>query len=292
MIRRLYIPLLFAACWLAPGPSDLFARRDPVMLPDPYYPQKPVGELRLNYYYDRTGRWVKFSDWIPNRRHRWEPRYLEEFYQLYGLPPGYNVPEIKESIFFLFTALSARFRHPSQALCTIQTEDEHHRYRNLMFMHINALIMRMYLRLGSLYDKRVLRYHDLDVADDLEVSFRIARTYYTEARIYWEKAKSYADAVGDQKFEVNMPQLESEQFQIRKKKLNFDYDRIIDRHIDAVDKKLAVVTDFLDAEGRPRPVKVKMLEDIQKMYDKDFTPDPLEMPQLNQHWNEKEIFKD
>ncbi|MBI3395037.1 MAG: hypothetical protein HY042_04310, partial [Spirochaetia bacterium] len=139
-------------------------------LPDPYYPQKPTGELRLNYYYDRTGRWVKFSDWIPFKQRKWEPRYFEDFYRLYGLPPGYNAPQIKESMFYLYMSLGTRFRHPASALCKIKTEDEHHRYRNLMFMHTNLLIMRMYLRLGSMYDKRHLYYHDLDVADEMSVA--------------------------------------------------------------------------------------------------------------------------
>ena len=142
-------------------------------LPDPYYPQKPEGELRLNYYYDRTGRWVKFSDWIPFQQKKYSPRFFEDYYELYGLSQGYRVAQLKENIYFLFLAQSAPFRHPRNSLCKIETEEQFHKYRNLMFMQAHLMIMRMYLRLGSLFDKRHLYFHDLDFADDLEISFLI-----------------------------------------------------------------------------------------------------------------------
>ena len=106
-------------------------------LPDPYYPQKPEGELRLNYYYDRSGQWVKFSEWIPYQQKKFRYRFLEDYYRAFGLPIGYNVPEIKENIYFLHTGLGARFRHPRNALTEIKTEAEYHKYRLLMHMHIH-----------------------------------------------------------------------------------------------------------------------------------------------------------
>ncbi|MBI3396342.1 MAG: hypothetical protein HY042_10945, partial [Spirochaetia bacterium] len=128
------------------------------------------------------------------------------------------------------------------------------------------------------------------VADDLEVSFLIARTYYNEARQYWDEAKKYAEEADQHKFELDLPAIETERYQIRTGKLNFD--RIISLHVDRVESKLALTKEFLDEEGRPRPVKVKMLEDIEKMYDEKFPVDPLEKPQLNPHWNQKDLFPD
>ncbi len=257
-------------------------------LPNPFYPQVPQGELRLNYYYDRSGRWVKFSDWIPFRQRKYEPLHLEDFYQLYGLPMGYNTAEVKESIYFLVEALTHRFRHPGQALCRITTEAEHLKYRNLMFMHINLLIMRMYLRLGSLYDLRYLRYYNLDVADDLEVSFMVARTYYGQAVAYWNQAKQHALLAGEHRFMLDFPALESERFMIMRGKL--DFAPIIQGHIDHVEKNLASTQQLLDREGRPRPVKVEMQNDILRMYDQDFPSDPLGPPVLSPRSSETPLF--
>ena len=257
-------------------------------LPDPYYPQKPTGELRLNYYYDRTGRWVKFSDWIPFKQKKYAPRFFEDFYLLYGLPHHYKAAEVKEGIFFLYMALSSRFRHPRRALCKIRTEPEYHKYRLMMFMKVNLLIMRMYLRLGSLYDKRHLYFHDLDFADDLEVSFLVARTYYREARKYWKLARKYAQGASEYPFLLNIPNIESDRHKIIRGDLN--YERIIGLHLARVDAKLGIAGEFLKREGRPRPVKVRMNDYIKKTYDKKFTPFPLKSPQLDAEWKETPLF--
>lgn len=259
-------------------------------LEDPYYPQKPHGELKLNYYYDRTGRWVKFSDWIPFLQKKFQPLFFEDYYRLYGLPIGYNTAEIKENIYFLYAARAVKFRHPRNSLCKIETEEQFHKYRLLMFMQVNLLIMRNYLRLGSLYDKRHLYFHDLDVADDLEVSFLIARTYYKEAEKYWKLARQYAHEADRHRFEIDLPQIESTRFKIVTGEL--DFRRIIDRHLVRVESKLGVVADFLEEEGRPRPVKEKMLEDVKSVYDDGFTSEPLAEPVLNPHWNETPLFRD
>ncbi|MEQ9367293.1 MAG: hypothetical protein RIF32_23885 [Leptospirales bacterium] len=259
-------------------------------LPDPYYPQQPPGGLKLNYYYDRSGRWVKFSDWIPFQQKKWAPMHLEDFYQLYGLPHHYKTGEVKESIYFLVQALTHRFRHPRNALCKIENEQQYHKYRLLMFMQINLVIMRMFLRLGSLYDKRHLYFHDLDFADDLEISFLVARTYYTAARLYWKQAVNYAEQANEYRFELDLPTIESHRFNIVQGKLNFD--RIIDRHLYRVEAKLETTTAFLDEEGRPRPVKNAMQKDLESMYDESFTPAPLGPPVLDPEWKDTPLFDD
>jgi hypothetical protein len=245
---------------------------------DPYYPDEPRHQLKLNYYYDRTGRWVKFSDWIPYKRRMTEPVFFEDFYQMYGLAPHYGVQEVQESIYYLVMALSTRFRHPTKALCQIRTEAEYAKYRNLMHMQTNLLIMRMFLRLGSLYDKRHLYFHDLDVADDLSVSFGVARAYYEQAKPYWALAQKYAARASEVPIDLDLPGIESERYRIMTKKT--DFGRIIDTHIANVDAKSAAVQEFLKKEGTPRPVKSLMQKDIESMYNDSFTPDPLSPPRL------------
>ena len=90
-------------------------------------------------------------------------------------------------IHFLKTALLRRFRHPRNALAKTKTKEEYHKYRLLLFMHLNLKIMRSYLRLGSLFDKRHLYFYNLDFADELKESFKIAEFYYQQAVPYWKK---------------------------------------------------------------------------------------------------------
>ena len=248
------------------------------ILPDPYYPQQPTGELRLNYYYDRSGRWVKFSDWIPYQKHKYVPRHLEDLYGLYGLPNAYLAPDIKRNIYFLSQATLYKFRHPSRSLCKIETEEQFHKYRLLMFMQVNKLIMRMFLRLASSYDTRQLYFHDLDFADDLERSFLIARSYYHQALPFWKKSLAYAKEASQYPFILDLPGIESTRFKIITGKLDFGY--ITEGHLKKLETKLRALGEFLDQEGRPRPIKKAIQKDIEKMYDKDFQPTPLDPPAL------------
>ena len=279
MFRLLFSYLFFGALFLLRYNPLLPQTVQNRILPNPYYPQQAVGELRLNYYYDDSGRWVKFSDWIPYQQRKYRPRHLEDFYALVGLPHSYKVSEVKQDIYWLVQALTHKFRHPSHSLCKIESKEEYHKYRLLMFMHINKLIMRKFLRLASLYDKRNLTFHDLDFADDLERSFSIAQSYYKQAYPYWQLARNYAQQANQYRFELDLPTIETERFEIVRKELN--YDRIIERHLYKVQAKLSATKSFLDKEGRPRPVKNAIQKDIEKMYDKGFTPQPLNMPKLS-----------
>ncbi len=255
-------------------------------IPNQYYPQQPKGMLRLNYYYDRTGRWVKFSDWIPFQQKKWYPRFLEDLYLLHGLPPNYKPHDIKLRLLILFRARDARFRHPRHALCRIETQPQYHKYRLLMHMKINLIIMRMYMRLGSLYDKRHLYFHDLDFSDDLEISFLIARTYYMESLKYWKRAKALAQEAHEYPFELDLPTIESERYQIVRGEL--DFNRYIGLHLARVNSKLGITQNFLKKYGKPRPVKKRMQADLLKFYSED--PGPLTPPVLDPEWKEKPLF--
>ncbi len=232
------------------------------ILPDPYYPQQPTGNLRLNYYYDRSGTWVKFSDWIPFQKYKYVPKHLEDFYELYGLPNAYTEHHIKRNIYYLYEAMSHKFRHPSRSLCKIENEDEFHKYRLLFFMHINQLIMRSFMRLASQYDVVYLLDHDMDFADELETSFLIARSYYMQALPFWDEAVKYAQEASQYSFTLDLGGIESERYAIVRNEL--DYKRQIERHLNRLEEKLSVIKSFLDKEGRPKPVK--------KTIDKNFNP--------------------
>lgn len=173
------------------------------------FPSVASATLRLDYYYDQSGMFTKFSDWVPKRLHQWQPQFVEDFFLLYSLKQLSQQEEIRRNIFFLKIALEKKFRHPREALCLIHNPQEYHKYRLLMHMHINLQIMRSYLRLGSLFDKRHLYFYNLDFAPELKNSFQVAEGYYRESMVYWKKARDLAIESSSYNFEIDMPGLES-----------------------------------------------------------------------------------
>ena len=200
--------------------------------------------MRLDYYYDQSGMYTKFSDWIPKKLHQYHPRNVEDFFLLYSLNQLYGEEKIRRNIYFLKLALQKRFRHPSQALCHITTKEEYHKYRLLIFMHLNLKIMRSYLRIGSLYDKRHLYFYNLDFADELKESFTIAEGFYKESLTYWKRAKKYANEASKYGFEIDLATLESIRFEIQTGEI--DYDVFTGNHLKRVRQKLASVNSFLE----------------------------------------------
>jgi hypothetical protein len=162
---------------------------------------------------------------------------------MYSLKMLYGEEEIRRNIHLLNTALGVRFRHPSQALCKIETPEQYHKYRLLMFMHINLMIMRSYLRIGSLYDKRHLYFYNLDFADELKESFGTAESFYHQSIPYWDKAKKYAQRAGEYKFELDLGTMETTRYEIQTGEL--DFQKIISNHIANVKAKQKTVADFL-----------------------------------------------
>ena len=224
-------------------------------------------EFKLDNRIYQDGPFTKFSDWIPKRLHDVEPLFLEDFYELYGLKLLYDENELRRNIYFLKIALKKRFRHPKNALCLTQSEPEYHKYRLLLFMQVNLAIMRSYMRIASLYDKRMLYFYNLDFADDLEVSFAVAEGFYKEALPYWQEAKKFALEADQHPFEIDLPAMESARFSIATGEEDFAY--IIGQHLAKLAAKQSEVKTFLDREGRPRPVKVWMNEASDPKMEKD-----------------------
>lgn len=235
---------------------------------------KRANSLQLHYYYDQSGKWLKFSDFIAKQRYQFEPQFVEDIYALYGNRMPNRKSDIHRNIYFLDKALRIKYRHPSVALCSIESANHHYKYRLLITMHLNVLLGRLFLRLGSLYDKPDLKDYHLDVADDLEKSFRIAYAYYKQSIPFFQRAEQLAQKIGDFPFYLDLATLESEAYLIRVQKIN--YGRILNKHIKKLQQNSQIVSNFLDREGRPRPVKEKMKEHIRSMYDDDFLPSPLE----------------
>ena len=186
---------------------------------------------------------TKFSEWVPYKLHKWSPKFLEDYYELYGLKLHYGENELRKDISFLKIGLESRFRHPNNALCKVKNEKEYHKYRLLLTMHINLQIMRAYMRIASLYDKRHVYFQNLDYAHDLKKSFKLAEGFYKEAIPYWKKAEEYAKKANEIKDEIDLGTMESERFEINNGKLNFG--NIINDHLARLAKKQETVEEYL-----------------------------------------------
>jgi hypothetical protein len=188
-------------------------------------------------YFNKKKKHTPFSDYIPKSRLHFQtvPHYLEDYYELYGMKQYYNENTLRKNIAKLKTALSCKFRHPSMALVRIETRDEYNKYRNLMFMHINLLIMRSYLKIGARYDKRRIYFFNLDFAKDIRESLQIAEKMYKQAIPYWEKAKKYARTASNFKITTDLSFMETERYSIIHNEL--DYGKIINKYIKKTNDK-------------------------------------------------------
>ncbi|HPA72339.1 MAG TPA: hypothetical protein PKY31_08725 [Spirochaetota bacterium] len=187
-------------------------------------------------YFSEKKQYTPFSDWIPKvRLHFYTvPHYVEDFYLLYGLKLYYNENTLRRNIDRLQHALQCKFRHPSEALVQVTSEEEYLKYRNLMFMHINMLILRDHLKIAARYDKRNVYFYSADFAKDIRDSLDIAEKYYRDALPHWHEAVKYARRASEIKITTDMGTVETERFNIVKG--NVDFERIIEKHIDKLRK--------------------------------------------------------
>jgi len=182
-------------------------------------------------------KYLPFSDYIiRNRLHNdTVPHFLEDYYVLYGLKQHYNENTIRINIGYLETALKCNFRFPSQALVKIRSDKEYHKYRNLMFMHINLLIMRGHMTIASRYDRIEVKFYDPVFSKEINESLDIADKYYREALPFWQEARKYSREAGRIKITTNLSFMESERFSINNGNLNFE--KIINTHLKNIEKK-------------------------------------------------------
>ena len=189
-------------------------------------------------------KYTPFSDYIPRIRLHYQtvPHYLEDYYLLYGLKEYYNEDTLRKNIERLKTSLQCKFRHPSQALVKVESEQEYFKYRNLMFMHINMLIMRNYLSIAARYDKRKIDFYNWDYAKEINESLTIAEQYYNEAYPYWQKAVEYANVSSTVKITTDLGFIETE----RKKIITgeIDFGKIITDYLTGLQSKKQKLADL------------------------------------------------
>lgn len=210
------------------------------------FPLIGIAEDYQYQYFVEDKKYTPFSDYIPKVRHHFYtvPHYVEDFYLLYGLKQYYNENTLRRNIDRLKTALRCKFRHPSQAFIQIDSEEEYYKYRNLLFMHINMLILRDHLKIAARYDKRRLPFHSIDFAKDIYESLTIAEKLYKEALPYWREAVKYAHKASQIKLTLDMGELETERYRIVKGDLNFE--NIINKYLTSLEEKKEILKKMID----------------------------------------------
>ncbi len=195
--------------------------------------------------FSQKNEYLPFSDYIPRvRLHYYTvPHYLEDYYLLFGMKLYYDESSLRKNIEMLKTSLNSKFRHPSQALVVVDTEQEYLKYRKLMFMHINIMIMRNYLKIGSKYDRIKVRFHDAPFAKENIDSINTAIKLYNDAIPYWEEAKKHAESASEIKITTKLSNIESERFRIVRGEL--DFKKIIDNHIASSERKKKELQKYL-----------------------------------------------
>lgn len=194
-------------------------------------------DYQYQYFNSEKDKYVPFSDYIPRVRLHYKtvPHYLEDYYELYGMKQYYNENSLRKNIDRMKTALVCKFRYPSEALVKIESEQEYLKYRRLMHMHINILIMRNYMRIASKYDMQKIYFYNLEFAKEIKESLDIAESLFKEAIPYWEKARKLANDASEVKITTDLGFIESERYSIIHNEL--DFGKIINDHLSRINKK-------------------------------------------------------
>jgi hypothetical protein len=197
------------------------------------------GEDYQYQYFTEEKKYTPFSDYIPRSRLHYKtvPHFLEDYYLLYTMRQHYNENTLRKNIERLKTALQCKFRHPSQALTRIDSEEEYLKYRNLMFMHINMLLLRDHLKIAARYDMRRVKFYHRDFADDIRKSLDIAEQYYRDALPYWEQARLYASRASEIRITTDLGTIESQRYSIVTGAT--DFGKIIAGHLEKIEKNRA-----------------------------------------------------
>jgi len=202
-------------------------------------------DYQYQYFTEEKDKFVPFSDYIPRiRMHQnTHPHFLEDYYQLYGMKLYYNENSLRKNIEMLRRGLNSKFRHPSNAIVKVETEQEYLKYRKLMFMHMNILIMRNYMRIGVRYDMKKIYFYNADYAQEISESLKIAEQFYRDALPYWQEAKKHAADASKIRLTTKLSNIESERYSIITGEL--DFERIINRHIRDIALKQAKLQNYL-----------------------------------------------
>ncbi|HUW41298.1 MAG TPA: hypothetical protein VMV90_09820 [Rectinemataceae bacterium] len=118
--------------------------------------------------------------------------YKEQYYQLFHTHYIQSPDDSIENIYWLELAKKADFCNPLYALAVITNPQQWERYRYLLDMHIDLMLIQQHLILGSKFDKRKAYFYNAPWKQENLDSLKIAESAYRTALAYWGEAKSLA----------------------------------------------------------------------------------------------------
>ncbi|HTX74250.1 MAG TPA: hypothetical protein VMC79_15570 [Rectinemataceae bacterium] len=118
--------------------------------------------------------------------------YKEQYYKLFHTHYIQAPDDSIENIYWLELAKNADFCNPLYALAKIDDKTHWERYRYLLDMHIDLLLIQQHLVLGSKFDKMVAYFYNAPWKDENLDSLKTAESAYRTALLYWGEAKDLA----------------------------------------------------------------------------------------------------
>ena len=119
--------------------------------------------------------------------------YKEQYYKLFHTHYIQSPDDSIENIYWLELAKGADFCNPLYALATITDQPHWERYRYLLDMHIDLMLIQQHLILGSKFDKQVAYFYNAPWKDENLDSLKTAESAYRTALLYWNEAKDLAE---------------------------------------------------------------------------------------------------
>jgi len=167
-------------------------------------------------------------------------RSAEEFYLLFreNLHPFDET--VEANILYLQWGIRAPFEHPSRGLIQVENRSQRERYKALLRMHMNFLLMRSYLDLGHQYDKSKLLYYNEEFREHTIDSLFVAEECYWSAVHTFEETLKWAKkaSLHSRPFR-KIASLEEERGRLLSKHRTHDYGRVMRSRLRNVGKMLA-----------------------------------------------------
>ncbi|MCQ2575533.1 MAG: hypothetical protein MJ162_02240 [Treponema sp.] len=166
--------------------------------------------------------------------------YKEEWYKLFHTHYQQYPDDCSENIFWLEKAAKADYCNPQFLGFKVETEKQWEKYRYLFQMHINLKIIEQYMRMGRIYDKKIVLFYDAPYKDEYQRNLEKTLACYETALYYWTEAKVWYEKANESKFRFLFIEArqnwEDERERIFTGELN--YEKICTREINRVKKNL------------------------------------------------------
>jgi len=172
--------------------------------------------------------------------------YAEQYYLMYVDGMTNNQLVIFRNIDFLLRALEAPFAPVVQSLDPkINSQEQYIRYKYLFKMHVNLLLVKSYLQLGSRYDKENIYFYNYLYKNEILHSLEFARYFYSCVFYYWEQVLIFREKAQEfQKYRINIDLWEDEYYKLKAGLI--DYGSIAKDRINRIEDEIKYIQTWPD----------------------------------------------